>query len=111
MERTIYGDGVMIAINNRFKCMRCGMRIKKGIPAVRFGSSGKYGFQNHTLCYECYKNWAIEINKNTIEDMIKTNKDCQEELKKAEKECTKALILDKMERERLKAEGKLRRNY
>lgn len=99
----------MVAVNNRFKCMRCGMRIKKGVPAVRFGSSGKYGYQNHTLCHECYKNWAMEINKDTIESIIEIDKKCQQTLKDVEKECTKALILDKMERERLKAEGKLGR--
>jgi len=110
MERAIC-DEAKVAEHHKFKCFSCGGRlyvnnqykytgnIKKGLPVVRKGEQGKFGYQSHSYCYYCAKQKLIN-DEETIKEMMRVHKATKKKFKVVEKECMKALILDKLEREK-----------
>jgi len=97
-------DDVLVAKHNRYKCYGCKKKIKIGLPVVRKGEFGKFGYQSHSYCNNCYNRYIRDADKFRIKNLVERNKHVEKEFKKIMKSCTKGLIIEQLEEQ--KANGR-----
>ena len=93
-------DEVVIAPHNLFKCFGCCKKIKKGLPVVRKGETGKFGYQSHSYCNKCFKSWILALDKRRLDEVVARNKEVEKKFKLIVKKCTKELIMEELEEQK-----------
>jgi hypothetical protein len=94
MERAIC-DEAKVAEHSRYKCWHCRKKIEKGMPVVRKGEAGKFGYQSHSLCYECAE-MQLARDRETVKELIETNDKLLVALPALKETCKKAILLSKL---------------